>query len=175
MGDKEAVAPPRTKVLLVYVGDWAGDKTARVGGYLRVTRAEFDAGTLPDGVNVDTLDRGAGLRFYGARSKVMRSMRGSPGMAYELDTDDPDGSTVYGGGSYAGQWPDEDDRARWATAHRSRVRVLDLESRRKADAKHDDMLSCLEPIRAAYHSAVGPQRAHILALAVERITRRPRR
>lgn len=166
MAKKEAERRPT--LLLMYLGDFAGEKNKILGGYVRLSAEQFEAGELP--VEIDDISAGDGLAFYQKKSTTT-GMRGSPGMVYEVEGEDV--SQIYPRSArYSGQWPNREHRARWQLEHQSRRAVIDLHNRKKKDQRDDPLMECLEPVRRAYKRAVGAQRNVLLAQVVERITRR---
>ena len=123
---------------------------------------------MPDGTLGDE-------RCYG-RARTGLLGRATSGCVYEVDTDDPNGSTIYtGSAGFVEHWHDADKCTEWAAA--DAVERAEERTRQRIKKAHsiDAFADALEPIREAYWNMRGPQRAQLLALVVKHITTQVRR
>jgi len=116
--------------------------------------------------------------LFDAKTKnIKKAMRPFVGGVYDVgvETND-DGSQGWklGTAEYVGRWEDSDEVARWQATERATQAHDEAKKRREKDGKHDAVLEALEPLREAYWALPAPARVHLLAQAVERITRRKR-
>ena len=122
---------------------------------------------MPDGA------LGAERCFSRKRTGLLSSA--TSGCVYEVETDDPEGSTIYTNTArFVEHWGCEDDRVQWAAIDATERAEERSRQRTKTAHRVDAFADALEPVREAYWNMTGASRAQLLALVVKHITTRPR-
>ncbi|HSY84732.1 MAG TPA: hypothetical protein VK807_23405 [Gemmatimonadaceae bacterium] len=115
-------------------------------------------------------------RIFCVDAKACRKLAmTSVGAVYEVRADPAQGRVQLATGrvgKQVGRWPVKAAVARWAALSAARERDDQAEDQARKDAKVDELRRHLEPVRRAYNEATGSQRAQLIALVVELVTRR---
>lgn len=156
---------PRVKILLLMRRTARTSDKKRGGVFYLITENDLVAGGDPDEYP-DNLRQCAYSRAKGLLGQAR------PGQVFEVEATTPTGDSVFTATArYRRMWPDGAVVTRWQAEEQVTTARLDLEDRAAKDRRHDAVLDCLAPLRKLYRRLPAPERAHLLALVVERLTR----
>jgi hypothetical protein len=157
---------PLPTALFLCLGFARGVSDKALTKYWIITTDELESGESLVGFVDNTRAWSVDARW--ARKHSMASI----GAVYELEYDRAE--RIVRVGAYAkmiGRWPVEADVVRWSALSKADQSAWAAEDAAKKESRVDTLRKNLEPIRRAYREANSPQRAQLLALFVEMITR----
>lgn len=170
MSDEKKPEEPVRYSMLVYLGVRNGADTPKVHAWADVTNIPNDGDSLPQEVEEK-------CRIYAKRDRKGKVKKGdcnlvyaAPGAIYKFGEDDK--GAVFHNPSYLGRWKNEEDVARWQAEHSSLDKAIDFRQVEDRENKQKKLhLELLDPICAAYRSAVGIQKNLIVAEVIHYITK----